>query len=153
MGKTWMWLGIVALLSIAFFTGACGGTSTTGSTMTNGAAGMVGQKVLAILDQGNTVIERDRSIGNQAASFKAISHDFAIMAQGLQVLNFAASIQADQKTLVSAFKKLSGDATEIANAANKTEVRAIATKMDDDEETAKAASDTLRRDLGLPSAD
>ena len=101
---------------------------------------------------GDSAFDQDRSIPDQAASFRAISRDFTVMAQGLQALSFPASAQADSKTLILAFSKLSHDASEIASATDKMEVRAIVTKMDDDEETAKAASDTLRNDLGLPPA-
>lgn len=153
MSKPWVWLEIVAVLSIAVFVGACGGTSTTGpSAATRATASGVGQKVLAILNQGDSAFDQDRSIPDQAASFRAISRDFTVMAQGLQALSFPASAQADSKTLILAFSKLSHDASEIASATDKMEVRAIVTKMDDDEETAKAASDTLRNDLGLPPA-
>jgi len=93
MGKTWMWLGIVALLSIAFFTGALWRHVDHGFDYDERRSWYGRSKGPGHPRSGE---HSYRARPEASATKRRVSRPSLMtsrfMAQGLQVLNFAASI-------------------------------------------------------------
>ncbi|HEX7355262.1 MAG TPA: hypothetical protein VF288_10570 [Mycobacteriales bacterium] len=148
--------GVAALGALGL--AACGSASSATPAPAHAAvpaahpsAPSVGPQVLAIINEGNAAVTKDRQIKDETAADDAIASAFSSAASKLRGLSYPASATGDAKALEAVLDKLAADVTQLA-----TDTVSDASEVDQDivsdEATEAADSDALRSDLGLPAA-
>jgi hypothetical protein len=139
-------LALVALLACS----ACGSSGPPPPTLK--------QKVLAIINNTDAALKKDRLAKTPPEIYAKFSVDFARASSQFGHLSFPASARRDARTLVADLHTMALDATTLSLAQAKSQkvlknVQAegeATLKLTEAEEAEKKASNAVRHDVGLP---